>query len=179
MIEDIADEQDAKYSGLASTLVYSGFPLPQTSPRISRATGKRPIRRVPMMLMIKPRILRASVREVRNRLQKLRLRWLTSVLEYRDAQTANCSEQQKDLQCVDKEAVFDRNLLSQEDASLRLKVEDSSESDASADHGQWDQVILQVVLRQARVFLGENRRKDRDWCESQLLQHAGGVQQPD
>lgn len=126
------------------------------------------------------RVLRAGLGEIRHRLEQLGFWRPTETPDQSHEQAYRCRGDQQASKRVDEYPVFGRDLLGQEDAELRLEVEDTRDPDARADHAQADQVILEVVLREVRTFLScVDRGENRDRGQGQLLQDAGRVQRPD
>lgn len=59
------------------------------------------------------------------------------------------------------------DLVSQEDADLRLEVEDAGDTNAGADDAQTDQMIFEVILREVdNIIATADRREHRDRRQS-------------
>lgn len=126
------------------------------------------------------RVLRARLGQIRHRLEQLGFGRATETPDQRNEQAHRCGGDQQASKTVDEYPVFGGDLLGQEDAQLRLEIEDTRHPDARADHAQADQMILEVILREAGAFLARvDRGEYRDRGEGQLLQDAGRVQDPD
>lgn len=182
MLEDVADEEDTVDGGSAAGLVHLHPLLPQTRPAVGGAAGARAAGRVPMLRVTLERargVFRARLGQIGDRLEQLRGRGAADVPEDRDQHAEEGGEHQQTPQGIDEDPVLMGDLVSEEDADLRLEVEHAGDADAGADDAQADQVILEVVLREIHGFVATaDRGEHRDRRQGQLLEDARRVQHP-
>lgn len=179
MLEDVADEEDAVNGGPAAGLVHLHPLLPQARPAVGRAAGARAVGGIPVVRMAVERarrVLRARFGQIRDRFQQLGDRGAAYVPKDRDQHAEERREYQQAPQGVYEDPVLRGDLVREEDADLRLEVQDAGDADAGADDAQADQVVLEVILGEADdVVAAADRRQHRDRRQRQLLEDAGRV----
>lgn len=182
MFKDVADEEDAVDGGSAAGLVHLHPLLPQTRSAVGGAAGARAAGRVPVLRVTleRPRgVLRAGLGQIGDRLEQLRGRGAADVPEERDQHAEEGREHQQASQGIDEDPVLMGDLVGEEDADLRLEVEDAGDADAGADDAQADQVVLEMVLREVHgLVAAADRGEHRDRRQGQFLEDARRVQHP-